>query len=204
MFKTTISIIAILIIIGVGYWVYQPGSITPASTPNSSDEDKVCLVDDDCVVFGKTGDCNCGCYNKNSFPAEIVEGCFCVAPTSCKCVNGKCEGIFVSTFNECVNEGGNVLESYPRQCEINETTFTEEYCTKEGASYIMTLETAKEIALKSECADYLEESYLCNENTGTYWIDLSLEKEGCSPACVVDIATEKAEINWRCTGLLIN
>jgi len=55
---------------------------------------KACVVDDDCVVFGETGDCNCGCYNRNSLPSGPGGECFCVAPTSCECVNGECEGVF--------------------------------------------------------------------------------------------------------------
>ena len=47
-----------------------------------------------------------------------------------------------------------------------------------------------------------QKSYVCNENTGTYWINLNITREGCSPACVVHIDTRKAEINWRCTGLI--
>ena len=31
---------------------------------------------------------------------------------------------------------------------------------------------------------------------------IKLEKQGCAPACVVNVVTKKAEINWRCTGLL--
>lgn len=61
------------------------------------DEDKIiekqCVNDDDCIVFGKTGDCYCGCFNKN-YQWESGGKCFCAAPTSCKCVNGKCEGVF--------------------------------------------------------------------------------------------------------------
>ena len=48
----------------------------------------------------------------------------------------------------------------------------------------------------------LTEEYSCNEYTGTYWIDLDIEKEGCNPACVVNVESREAEINWRCTGLL--
>jgi hypothetical protein len=48
-----------------------------------------------------------------------------------------------------------------------------------------------------------ERTYFCNIGTGTYWINLNLEKEGCNPACVVDIVNKSAEINWRCTGLVI-
>ncbi len=47
-----------------------------------------------------------------------------------------------------------------------------------------------------------ERSYVCNEGTGTYWIGLNIEKEGCNPACVVNLETRTAEINWRCTGLI--
>lgn len=50
--------------------------------------------DDDCIVFGKSGDCNCGCYKKNNLPWSTGGKCFCAAPISCKCVNGKCEGVF--------------------------------------------------------------------------------------------------------------
>jgi len=65
----------------------------------------------------------------------------------------------------------------------------------------MGLAQAKEIALASECGDRIEDSAVCNSVTGTWWIDTSISRPGCSPACVVDIATSEAEINWRCTGL---
>ena len=53
-----------------------------------------CEFDFDCVVYGETGDCNCGCYNKEMMPTSSGGECFCAAPTSCECVSGKCEGIF--------------------------------------------------------------------------------------------------------------
>lgn len=49
-----------------------------------------------------------------------------------------------------------------------------------------------------QCSQFLT----CNEGTKTYWIDLTLEKEGCNPACVIDVDKKSAEINWRCTGLI--
>ena len=55
---------------------------------------KVCEVDSDCLVFGESGDCNCGCFNKNALPQEPVGDCFCAAPTSCECIDNICEGIF--------------------------------------------------------------------------------------------------------------
>lgn len=44
-----------------------------------------------------------------------------------------------------------------------------------------------------------------NAITKTWWFDANLNaaKEGCNPACVVDETTKTAEINWRCTGLIV-
>lgn len=66
----------------------------------------------------------------------------------------------------------------------------------------MSEEEAREIAASSECAQEgtLLESAFYNDGTHTWWIDLDAEKEGCSPACVVNVKTGEAEVNWRCTG----
>lgn len=68
----------------------------------------------------------------------------------------------------------------------------------------MSLKEAKLIAQSSECIENgtLKGTYLCNEFTGTWWLDLDIEKVGCNPACVIDIETKEAEINWRCTGAI--
>jgi len=50
-----------------------------------------CSIDSDCSAFGKDGECNCGCYNKEMMPTSSGGECFCAAPTSCKCVENKCE-----------------------------------------------------------------------------------------------------------------
>jgi len=44
-----------------------------------------------------------------------------------------------------------------------------------------------------------------NENSRTWWFDANLNatREGCNPACVVSEETKQAEINWRCTGLIV-
>jgi len=67
----------------------------------------------------------------------------------------------------------------------------------------MDLEEAKGIAAKSECGDKLAGKNVCNDVTGTWWLDLNLKKEGCSPACVINVETKEAVINWRCTGLIL-
>ena len=82
------------------------------------------------------------------------------------------------------------------------TVSSEEFCQKKGTDTKLSLSEAKEIAFLSECGDRLEDTYICNEITGTWWINLDIEKEGCSPACVINVETRTAEINWRCTGLL--
>jgi len=144
----------------------------------------------------------CGCSPDNSHEVKV-----------CECGEGMCfDGnrcaLLVDSFYECVRAGYPVLESLPRQCngpDGREFTEGEESCT-EPAGEIMTLFEAKQIAVESECGDQLKEPYyefsVCNQDTGTWWIDLDVEKEGCNPACVVVITNKKATINWRCTGLV--
>lgn len=80
-----------------------------------------------------------------------------------------------------------------------------ESCIKSDTGEEMNFSEAKVIALESECVEEggLTDEYFCNEYTGTWWIDLDVEKEGCAPACVINVSTKEAEINWRCTGVII-
>jgi hypothetical protein len=75
---------------------------------------------------------------------------------------------------------------------------------KSDSDNMLTINDALSIAASSECTQNgtLTDRHSCNSITGTWWIDLDIEKEGCSPACVVNVDTKNAEINWRCTGLL--
>ncbi len=77
------------------------------------------------------------------------------------------------------------------------------YCEPKKGS--MTAEEARAIAETSDCIKEgkLQEGFVYNEFTRTYWFDMDVEKEGCAPACVVSESTKSAEINWRCTGALI-
>ncbi len=70
---------------------------------------------------------------------------------------------------------------------------------------VMTEEQARAIAAQSACAEVgpQAETAFFNPVTGTWWIDLAAEKPGCAPACVVDVTTQAAEVNWRCTGLVV-
>jgi len=83
------------------------------------------------------------------------------------------------------------------------TISTEEFCQKKDTDIKLSLSEAKNIAIQGQCGDKLKDTYICNEITGTWWIDLDIEKEGCNPACVINVETKTAEINWRCTGLIL-
>lgn len=79
----------------------------------------------------------------------------------------------------------------------------------DGASKdsIMTEDDAQKIA-KDFCikeGETLSFPGNYNEVTKTWWFDANLKEtnEGCNPACVVSEETKTAEINWRCTGLLV-
>ncbi|OGM10846.1 hypothetical protein A2Z22_03105 [Candidatus Woesebacteria bacterium RBG_16_34_12] len=69
---------------------------------------------------------------------------------------------------------------------------------------MMDYQEAKGIASEVCSEGKLKEEHFCNGVTGTWWIDFEPNeiKEGCNPACVVNIETKQAEINWRCTGLI--
>lgn len=92
--------------------------------------------------------------------------------------------------------------SKPVTSTVPSEDIEEEFCQKEGTDVKLSLSEAKEIAILGECGKNLKDTYICNEVTGTWWINLDIEKEGCNPACVIDVETKMAEINWRCTGLL--
>jgi len=105
----------------------------------------------------------------------------------------------VNSFEECIKHYP-VMETYPPKCKTPDgKTFTEGSCQSSEGD-ILTISNAEEIARNSECGEKLTDSHQCNENTGTWWIDLNIQKEGCNPACVVDVVSREASINWRCTG----
>jgi hypothetical protein len=80
------------------------------------------------------------------------------------------------------------------------------YCYKQDTNISMSYFEAKAIALNSECAKnaHLLKKHWCNEVTGTWWIAIHPYKNNpmCHPACVIDMATKTAVINWMCTGLI--
>jgi len=73
--------------------------------------------------------------------------------------------------------------------------------TKSGKT--MTMDRAKEIALASDCGDRIVGEAFCNADAGTWSIDMIVQRPGCDPSCIVDIETEQAVIDWKCTGIVI-
>lgn len=82
------------------------------------------------------------------------------------------------------DETGNEPEVPAAMTEAEARSIAEKTCIKGGESLL--------------AGDY-------NENTKTWWFDANLNvvREGCNPACVVSEDTKTAEINWRCTGLIL-
>ena len=107
----------------------------------------------------------------------------------------------IGSFEECMEAGNPIMESYPRQCRAGDEVFTEKI---KDIGPAVTIEEAICIAEQSECVHegQLTETFFYNENSKTWWIELDADREGCNPACVVSEVTKTAEINWRCTGLL--
>jgi len=160
-------VLGVLLVVGIYFYNWMQTSSTTSLS---------CKTDVDCVVFGKTGTCNCGCYNQNNLPTPIPGECFCEAPTTCLCQNSQCIGVY--------------------EQEISDYESESTFCNG------MSLDEAKSIARKGECGWNFKDTYSCNETTKTWWIDLDIDKPTCNPACVVNTDTKESEINWRCRGLI--
>lgn len=80
-----------------------------------------------------------------------------------------------------------------------------ESCTDVESGKSLNYRQALAIAADSECTGHGEllPARFCHEDSGTWWISLSVQKEGCNPACVVDVNSRVAKINWRCTGAVL-
>jgi putative hemolysin len=67
----------------------------------------------------------------------------------------------------------------------------------------MSLAEAQQIASQSsECMQVARTTPkgVYNPSTNTWTIDLDATARGCNPACVVDVASKTAHVDWRCVG----
>lgn len=84
-------------------------------------------------------------------------------------------------------------------------TATQPAVATQTATPPMSLADAKQIASQSTCmqSGTLKDTAVYNPNSNTWWIDLDANAPGCNPACIVSVATNTAEVNWRCTGAAV-
>jgi predicted RNA-binding Zn ribbon-like protein len=96
--------------------------------------------------------------------------------------------------------------------QMNQTSPADE-CENSQTRARMAYRDALAIAGESECGQIgqAKQTRICNSNSGTWWIDWDVRDDAwtdpglkgmCNPACVVNVGTREAEINWRCTGAL--
>jgi len=104
--------------------------------------------------------------------------------------------------SECTTPGEYLILSHCRYYSKCVDKYCAVICDWASDFKDMTLDEARIIAEKSDCTKdaNLTKKAVYNRVTKTWWIDLDLKKEGCSPACVVIEETSSARINWRCTG----
>jgi len=86
-----------------------------------------------------------------------------------------------------------------------ETTFAEEFCTKNASSAKMSFTNAEKLAKQNDTClkvGAFKKHHWCNENSGTWWIMLNTKMKGCLPACVINIVDNSVSVNYMCMGLL--
>ncbi len=64
----------------------------------------------------------------------------------------------------------------------------------------MSESEAQQIASQGECAQVAKTTKkgTYDSKTNTWTFDLDAQQKGCNPACVVDVATKTARVDWRC------
>ncbi|NOZ81145.1 MAG: hypothetical protein GXP63_05730 [DPANN group archaeon] len=131
--------------------------------------------------------------------AFIVLVLFTIVLAACSTTQYVCEdGRTVTDQEQCSPAAGQKADAIPTE----KTTKEPIEPSQENACMGLTDSDAYDIARERCDGNPIEGRIVCNENTRTIWIDLDLQKEGCSPACVINADNKSAEINWRCTGLV--
>ncbi len=145
------------------------------------------------------------CVSEKSIIAEHpVENLITVA--ECEALEGRVLNVMAGAICEGNETQIGYMDKFisPNVCCVPDQ---EELCRKEGTVLSMDFVEAITIATKSDCAPegkLSDVEVYCNKVTGTIWIEnIPIEKEGCSPACVVKVEEKTAEINYKCTGLII-
>lgn len=78
-------------------------------------------------------------------------------------------------------------------------------CSSSDGSIKLTLDEAKQIALKSDClkeGTFTNTGDYCNNITETWWLTMKPTTGNCGLACVVNVKTKTAGAQYMCTGAI--
>jgi hypothetical protein len=188
-------------------------------------------VDEDINYCSEQGQCNCYCLSENECLKDGTSEVMNISEAIALAQSSDCVSKGVLTDETlCNSDTGNwwidlevdgagdcspacVVNVETSDVEINwrclgvipsTVNITEGDCIARTGE-VMNLSEALDIVLDSRCLreGTISGDYSCNSVTGTWWIKLNVpDKESCNPACVVNMATREAEINWRCLGVI--
>ncbi len=183
-----------------------------------------CSSDTDCVAGGCSGQICSAKNDEGTMTTCEWRDCYKKPENAkCGCAENKCQwanapvidqipcplfSISAAFVKECEDKGGYMKSTKmengcigPGKCVVPD----EEICAINDSKTRLSLSEAKKIYEASDCAQTgnFNGEFSCNEGTGTWWLGIDATKSGCSPACVIHVGKRTAEINWRCTGLII-
>jgi hypothetical protein len=66
----------------------------------------------------------------------------------------------------------------------------------------MTIYDAQHAFDSSQCGleGSAKDNHACDETAGTWIIGIQTFRKNCDPACVINVVTKKAAIDWRCAS----
>jgi hypothetical protein len=152
---------------------------------------------------GHWNECSNRCQIDNQGKTDVACDMMCEALCECGGIAGhRCPDGYYCKMPEGIADALGYCVMGSRERPPEEPT---NFCSAPTGE-VMRIDEAKSIAAQSSCANHglIGSEYFCNSHTGTWWIDLEPFEANpiCNPACVVDISTGEAEVNWRCTGAL--
>jgi hypothetical protein len=108
----------------------------------------------------------------------------------------------INNFDDCVAAGKKVDGEAPhRRCVVSDTlAYIEIETCKATTGESMNIFEAQRIFDASACSreGSAKEIHVCDEANGTWAIGILTYAKDCDPACIIDVKTKTAKIDWRC------